>query len=143
MTAPLTRRSFVTGGCIAVAGGIVGFAYARSTSLTKSTTAHVSYGPTASGSAVIAVTAVPVGGGVIVDRLGIVVTQPTAGAIHAFSSKCTHLGCTVSEVHNGVISCPCHGSEFNDSTGAVVHGPATRPLPTVNVVVRNGSVYEG
>jgi Rieske Fe-S protein len=50
------------------------------------------------------------------------------GAAHAVSPTCTHLGCLVS--FNGVEKaweCPCHGSRF-DLDGAVLQGPATRPL---------------
>ena len=44
-------------------------------------------------------------------------------------------------VQNGVITCPCHGSEFSTPTGDVIQGPASRPLPPVDVVVRNNYVY--
>ncbi len=50
------------------------------------------------------------------------------GTSHAVSPTCTHLGCLVS--FNGVEKaweCPCHGSRF-DLDGAVLQGPATRPL---------------
>jgi Rieske Fe-S protein len=30
---------------------------------------------------------------------------------------------------------------FNPDTGAVLQGPADRPLPSVRVTVRNGKVY--
>jgi Rieske Fe-S protein len=51
------------------------------------------------------------------------------GELHLFSARCTHLGCTVG--WNGgdqVFACPCHGSRFGPD-GAVVQGPAARPLP--------------
>jgi len=53
------------------------------------------------------------------------------GRIHALSLVCTHLGCTVNVLPQG-ITCPCHGSEFT-STGTVVKGPATEPLPHLRV----------
>lgn len=53
------------------------------------------------------------------------------GKIHALSLICTHLGCTVNVLPQG-ITCPCHGSEFT-STGTVVKGPATEPLPHLRV----------
>jgi cytochrome b6-f complex iron-sulfur subunit len=52
--------------------------------------------------------------------------------IGAFSSRCTHLGCTVQRTETGFL-CPCHGARF-DALGAVVHGPAVKPLPWYRVV---------
>ena len=53
---------------------------------------------------------IPVGGGKVFEALKVVVTQPTDGEYKAFSAVCTHQGCTVKGVGNGVITCPCHGS---------------------------------
>ena len=55
---------------------------------------------------------IPVGGGKVFDALKVVVTQPTAGDYKAFSAVCTHQGCTVNGVSNGVITCPCHGIDL-------------------------------
>jgi Rieske Fe-S protein len=81
---------------------------------------------------------VPVGGGKIVA--GAVVTQPTSGTFKAFSSTCTHQGCTVAEVTDNTIRCPCHGSSFDASTGAVKSGPAQRPLPAKTLTDSGSSV---
>lgn len=78
---------------------------------------------------------IPVGGGKVFEALKVVVTQPTAGDFKAFSAVCTHQGCTVSSVADGVISCACHGSTFDAATGAVKEGPATKPLPPKSVAV--------
>jgi Rieske Fe-S protein len=78
---------------------------------------------------------IPVGGGKVFDALKVVVTQPTAGDYKAFSAICTHQGCTVNGVSNGVITCPCHGSTFDIATGEVKQGPATQALPTKSVTV--------
>ena len=49
------------------------------------------------------------------------------GTYRAFTSICTHEGCTVNGYSNGRMICPCHGSEFNQN-GQVVNGPAPSPL---------------
>jgi Rieske Fe-S protein len=81
---------------------------------------------------------VPVGGGLVVG--GVVITG-NQQVVFAFSSTCTHQGCKVDTVQNGRIQCPCHGSAFSATTGAVVQGPATRALTPVPVIVGNGNVY--
>jgi Rieske Fe-S protein len=90
---------------------------------------------------VIAKTAdVPVGSGLVVDE--IVVTQPSEGEFKGFSSTCTHAGCSVSEVSEGTINCPCHGSKFN-LDGTVANGPAARPLEAKSVTVQGDSIVLG
>ena len=60
----------------------------------------------------------------------------------AFEQKCTHLTCAVrySKIENK-IECPCHNGWFSADTGAVLQGPPPRPLPQLEVVVREGRVY--
>ena len=83
---------------------------------------------------------IPVGGGKIYQAAKVVVTQPTRGQYRAFSAVCTHVGCIMSEVADGTIDCPCHGSEFKITTGAVVTGPAPAPLPKKQIKVVDGKV---
>jgi glycine/D-amino acid oxidase-like deaminating enzyme/nitrite reductase/ring-hydroxylating ferredoxin subunit len=60
------------------------------------------------------------------ERLA-VYRDPT-GVLHGVSSVCTHLGCLVKwNPTEATWDCPCHGSRF-DVDGAVLDGPATRPL---------------
>ncbi|TRW43463.1 Rieske (2Fe-2S) protein, partial [Georgenia yuyongxinii] len=94
--------------------------------------------PATPGRLLVPVADVPAGGGVVLSGPRVVVTRD--GDIHAFSAVCTHQGCTVATVADGVITCPCHGSRFDAATGAVVGGPATRPLPVVPVEIRDGDV---
>ncbi|MGH3163129.1 MAG: Rieske (2Fe-2S) protein [Streptosporangiaceae bacterium] len=85
---------------------------------------------------------VPVGGGKILTDKKIVLTQPKSGEFRGFSAVCTHAGCTVGSVSDGTINCPCHGSRFSVTNGAVVNGPATSPLPPVNVKVQGTSIVQ-
>lgn len=94
-----------------------------------------------SGGTVLAKTSdIPEGGGTIFKDQGVVVTQPTAGTYKAFSSKCTHAGCAVGSVANGVIHCPCHNSEFSVEDGSVKKGPATKALPAEQITVSGDSI---
>jgi Rieske Fe-S protein len=78
---------------------------------------------------------VEVGGGLIVADQSVVITQPTEGTFLGFSAACTHEGCIVASVSDGTINCTCHGSRFSIQDGSVVNGPATRPLPTMEINV--------
>jgi Rieske Fe-S protein len=97
-------------------------------------------GPKVSGTVLGTAAEIPVGGGKIYAADKVVVTQPVKGTYLGFSAICTHVGCTVSEVANGTIDCPCHGSEFKITTGAVVTGPAPRPLPKKKIKIVEGQV---
>ena len=88
----------------------------------------------------IKATDIPVGGGTVFEATKVVVTQPTAGEFKAFSAVCTHKGCTVAKVENGTIDCPCHGSKYDMTTGAVKNGPATAPLSAKTATVSGGSI---
>ena len=97
-------------------------------------------GATATGTVLAAASEIPVGGGKIFTTAKVVVTQPVSGQYLGFSAVCTHVGCILSEVANGTIDCPCHGSEFKITTGAVVTGPAPSPLPKKQIKIVNGQV---
>jgi nitrite reductase/ring-hydroxylating ferredoxin subunit len=92
------------------------------------------------GSADIKTTDIPVGGGKVFDGPKIVVTQPTAGEFKAFSAVCTHQNFLVGNVQGGTINCLHHGSMYNMATGAVVGGPAPKPLAARTVTVNGDSL---
>jgi Rieske Fe-S protein len=87
-----------------------------------------------------AISEIPVGGGKVFSGQKVVVTQPSAGTFKAFSAICTHQGCTVSEVADGTIDCPCHGSRYAVADGSVVQGPARRPLAARQITVSGNDV---
>ncbi|MBV9095878.1 MAG: Rieske (2Fe-2S) protein [Streptosporangiaceae bacterium] len=97
-------------------------------------------GTTATGTVLADAAEIPAGGGVVFAAEKVVVTQPARGTYRAFSAVCTHVGCIVNRVANGTIDCPCHGSEFTITDGAVVTGPASGPLPERRITVTGGKV---
>ncbi|HZD12791.1 MAG TPA: Rieske (2Fe-2S) protein, partial [Candidatus Binatus sp.] len=59
------------------------------------------------------------------------------GKLYAIGNLCTHLRCPLARgsLEKYVLTCPCHGSQFDVRTGKVVHPPATAPEPTYEVKV--------
>jgi len=100
-------------------------------------------GPTSgsgAGGALTETSDIPVGSGKIFTAEKVVITQPSAGHFKAFSAVCTHQGCIVDQIANGTIDCPCHGSRFSIKNGAVVGGPAPRPLPARHIMVAGDKI---
>ena len=63
------------------------------------------------------------------------------GNISALTSVCTHAGCSTDWVYSSsseIFQCRCHNSEF-DPEGAVVSGPANKPL-SVFSVAQDGNI---
>jgi len=52
------------------------------------------------------------------------------GHLYAFDDTCTHLGCSLAKgkLEGTTVTCPCHGSQFDVTSGAVLRGPAQRPV---------------
>jgi nitrite reductase/ring-hydroxylating ferredoxin subunit len=77
-----------------------------------------------------------------VDGLKIAVAR-VGDNLYAFSDTCTHRQCPLSKGHleDKVVTCPCHGSQFDVTTGAVLNGPAEEPVPTYPVK-HTGDVIE-
>ncbi|MGW4648847.1 Rieske (2Fe-2S) protein [Kitasatospora sp. NPDC004289] len=71
------------------------------------------------------------------------VVQPKAGQYCAFSSICTHSGCAVDAPKDNQMYCPCHGSRFDATTGAVLNGPATKPLAKFAVTKKGDQLELG
>ena len=143
---PLTRRALVRGTVVVLAGGVAGFVIARGSDAARdagTTTAANAYGPDPEADAarpLARLADVPDGGGVVLGDEHVVLTR-AGDRVVGLSATCTHQGCTVDRVADGVVSCPCHGSTFDAGTGEVVTGPATRALDVVDVEVRDGAVY--
>ena len=71
------------------------------------------------------------------------VVQPTRGQFVAFDAVCPHAGCTVGYYGaTNVLACPCHGSQFNIETGAVLSGPAPHGLTKLQLLEgSDGNLY--
>ena len=63
-----------------------------------------------------------------------------AQGMHALHARCSHRGCSLSEgdLEGHVITCSCHGSQFDIRDGSVVRGPATAEQPILDVREEGG-----
>lgn len=167
--ASLSRRVLVTTGVVAVGAGLVSVATAaigRSVGGTKTTAAvapsstittttatsgggstSTTTGSTPKGTVIGAVADVPVGGSASFNAPSngdpAIVLQPSSDTFVAFDAVCPHEGCTVAyQPASQIIACPCHGSQFNATTGAVLQGPAQTGLTPIKVIAgTNGKLY--
>ena len=50
------------------------------------------------------------------------------GHLYAFDDTCTHMGCSLAngDLEGTTVTCACHGSQFDVTSGAVLRGPARR-----------------
>ncbi|WUS42766.1 Rieske (2Fe-2S) protein [Kitasatospora sp. NBC_01250] len=145
------RRSFLDGSIAAVALGGAGLLGGSLTATfirrkPKPASAATPAGgaasaPAGGAKASVAVADVPVGGSATVTDPAsgdaVYIVQPAAGQYCGLSSVCTHAGCAVDAPKQGQLRCPCHGSKFDAATGAVLAGPAVKPLPRYRVT-KNG-----
>ena len=53
-----------------------------------------------------------------------------AGQLYAFDDTCTHRGCSLARgrLDGTTVTCACHGSQFDVTSGAVLRGPAPKPV---------------
>jgi cytochrome b6-f complex iron-sulfur subunit len=64
------------------------------------------------------------------------------GSFTAYEQKCTHLSCAVYyKPGSGQIICPCHEGHFDAKTGDVLAGPPPRPLPRLEVLVKEQAIF--
>src|SRR5699024_4177753 len=129
-----SRRTVRTAGAAVCAGAARGAGGAQS-GCGKAKKPHAGPGTTLGPS-----DEVQVGSARIYTDANIVVSRPDRDELVGFSAVCTHAGCIVGEVMEDTITCPCHGSAFSIDDGSVVNGPATEPLPRVEVVDENGTL---
>jgi Rieske Fe-S protein len=147
----LSRRRLLAGAGAVVAAAAVTAACGSSsepsgTGTTGSSTPPAGESPSPSetgggaGESVAALADIPVGGGIVITARKVVLTQPAAGDVRAYTAVCPHQGCLVASVSDNVIVCPCHSSEFSAEDGSVLQGPATSGLSPVDVTVSGDQV---
>lgn len=53
------------------------------------------------------------------------------GSFHAFGDICIHRHCSLpdGELEGKTVTCPCHGSQFDVTTGEVLNPPGDRARP--------------
>ncbi|MFC9164036.1 Rieske (2Fe-2S) protein [Streptomyces fungicidicus] len=73
----------------------------------------------------------------------VVVSRSGDGTLKAYNTVCTHAGCPINKLDGTKLVCPCHGSEFDATTGKVLREPAVAPLKPLTVEVRNGTLVAG
>ena len=64
------------------------------------------------------------------------------GTFYAFGDTCTHQGCSLAdgELEGTTVTCPCHGSQFDVTTGDVLRGPAREPVRSYPVRLEDGEL---
>jgi nitrite reductase/ring-hydroxylating ferredoxin subunit len=67
------------------------------------------------------------------------------GTFYAFGDTCTHAACSLAEgdLDETTVTCVCHGSQFDVTSGEVLGGPAVEPEPSFRVVVEDGELRIG
>jgi nitrite reductase/ring-hydroxylating ferredoxin subunit len=64
------------------------------------------------------------------------------GTLHAFDDACTHTRCSLANgtLVGTTVTCACHGSQFDVTSGAVLRGPAQRPERSRKVQVEGDNL---
>jgi 3-phenylpropionate/trans-cinnamate dioxygenase ferredoxin component len=64
------------------------------------------------------------------------------GALYAFGDLCPHRQCSLADgiLEGAVVTCPCHGSRFDVTTGARLRGPAVRGVRVYPVRLEDGAL---
>ena len=64
------------------------------------------------------------------------------GTLHAFGDTCPHLQCSLAggDLDGTVVTCPCHGSKFDVTTGELLRGPAQEPVRSYVARVENDGI---
>ena len=79
----------------------------------------------------------------VFDVAGIKVNIASVGGqLYAFDDTCTHRACSLAQgqLDDTTVTCPCHGSQFDVTTGEVLRGPAQQPVRSRLVQIEGESL---
>jgi nitrite reductase/ring-hydroxylating ferredoxin subunit len=94
---------------------------------------------------VIALSELPIGSmkNVTVNHIQVAVCNVN-GIIYTVSDICTHNSCSLAGegyLFDDVLTCGCHGAQFDVKTGKVLSLPATVDLKTYKTEVKDGEIF--
>jgi nitrite reductase/ring-hydroxylating ferredoxin subunit len=79
---------------------------------------------------------------VVIDETPVMVIRHD-DALHALHDRCSHRGCSLSgmgELEGEIITCGCHGSQFDVRDGIVQRGPAATAQPVYEARESDGRI---
>jgi len=79
----------------------------------------------------------------VFDVAGIKVNIASVGGqLHAIDDTCTHKACSLAKgkLDGTTVTCPCHGSQFDVTTGEVLRGPAQQAVRSRLVQIEGESL---
>jgi nitrite reductase/ring-hydroxylating ferredoxin subunit len=87
---------------------------------------------------------IPVNGMVVVDVRGArIAVANVQGVYYAFDDECTHEHCSLAEgdLAGTIVTCMCHGAEFDVTSGAVLAPPAVVPIRVYRTRVEGDALH--
>ena len=123
---------------------LVGCSDAKSSNESASTTAsapeNVNAAPMGNFKVIGTVAQLDKDGQLVSDKIAVVRDPKDENKVLAVNATCTHNGCTVKwKSDKKQYVCPCHDAKFA-SNGAVLEGPAEKPLPRYTAKIEKGQV---
>ena len=78
-----------------------------------------------------------------IDGVAVAIVHADDGAVYAVRDQCSHANIALSEgeIDGCTLECWLHGSRFDLRTGAPSGLPATEPVATYAVEIRDGDIY--
>lgn len=143
--AALGTATLLLGGTTAAMGKLIGNATTTASPATTTTTPTGSTGA-GPGHLLGSAATVPIGSAATftIPTSGDpgIVFHNADGSWTAYDTVCPHAGCTVGWSKGAsMLVCPCHGSQFQVATGAVITGPASQGLVALKIVESGGHLY--